>query len=84
MLFLKDPMLASLMITVYIGLQITSIPQELLPGWLDIYKEYPILNEGTIEGVKDSFKKVSEEPHSIFLIAKTDDHSVAAIELEFH
>ncbi len=74
-------MLSSLMITAaYIGLQILSIPQTvLLPGWLNIYKEYPILNQGTIEGVNASFAKVSKEPHCVFLIAKTDEYPVAGI-----
>jgi len=72
-------MLSSLIITAYLGLQIINIPEEALPGWLNIFKEYPILNQGTVEGVKDSFKKISEEPHSVFLIAKEDDHPVIGI-----
>lgn len=72
-------MLLSLIITAYIGLQIINIPEEALPGWLNIFKEYPILNQGSVEGVKDSFKQISEESHSVFLIAKTDDHPVVGI-----
>lgn len=69
----------SLLITMYIGLQLLTIPEEKIPGWLNIFKEYPVLNQGTYEGVKENFKKYSQEPHCIFLIAKTDDHQVAAI-----
>ncbi len=72
-------MTSSLIITMYIGLQILNIPESILPGWLNIFKEYPILNQGTFEGVKDNFKKFSQEPHCTFLIAQTNDHTVIAI-----
>lgn len=72
-------MVSSLLFTIFIGAQLLGIPENVIPGWLNIFKEYPILNQGSSEGVKNSFAKYSQEPHCAIVIAKTDNDMVAGI-----
>ena len=71
--------MTSFFITLFLGAQLLDIPENILPAWLTLYKEYPILCKGTAEGVKNNFVKYSEEPRCVILVAETDDHTMAGI-----
>lgn len=71
--------MSNILFTLFLGLQLLEIPENIIPAWLTIFKEYPILNNGTPEGVKRSLKKFSSEPHCAIVIAETLDHNVSGI-----
>jgi GNAT superfamily N-acetyltransferase len=72
-------MITQFMITLFLGTQLLNFPDHYFPGWLALFKEYPILNQGTVEGVKDQFEKFSQESHFAVLISETDERILTGL-----
>jgi len=70
---------SSFLITLFLGIQLLEIPENIMPAWLTLFKEYPILNHGTSESVRSNLQYFSKEPHCAVLIAETDDHIMAGL-----
>jgi hypothetical protein len=72
-------MITQFAITLFLGTQLLTISDHYLPEWVTLFKQYPILNQGTIEGVKYQFEKYSKEPHCAVLICETADHILTGL-----
>ena len=63
----------SLLITLFLGAQLTGLSDALLPPWLAAFAEYPLLVKGNIEGGENYLQIFSKEEQSAVAMATIDD-----------
>lgn len=72
-------MMPPILITLFLGAQLLNFPDHFLPPWIALFKEYPILNHGTEEGVKNKFKEFSQEPHCAVIVAHENNQIITGL-----